>query len=884
MIFSWLSGLAARRFWRVAGTMAGNALTVALLATLGIFVDESAATMTARTIAAVPVDWQIQLVPGADIPAVTAAAEAAAPMTRRQTVGYAQIDGFEFTAADGGTQVTGAGQAVGLDKSYFDDFPRSARLLAGDFSGALLLQQTAANLHAGPGDKVTLHRPGIADATVTVTGVIDLKSADTFFQAVGVPAGAAPQAPPDNAIILPLPEWRAQFDPQAAVRPDSVRMELHLGLDHAALPANPQNAFLDVTGRANNFAVRVAGSAVMADNLATSIDAARADALYSYVLFLFLGAPGVVLAGLLTLVIAASGAERRRRDQALLRIRGASFSRLFALAALEATVIGVVGAAAGIVISVLIAHLALGLGSLTGASIVWLGAAALAGLLLATGAIILPAWRSARALSVVAARQVLGSRPPPLWQQIYLDLLLLALAGLVFWRTAATGYQVVLAPEGVSAISVDYTAFLAPFLLWVGGGLLGWRIADLLLHRGRKWLAVVLSPAGPLATFVAASLSRQRRRVAAGIALTGLAFAFASSTAIFNTTFEGQTRVDAELTNGSDLTVTGSTAAPAGAAIKALAAIPGVKAVEAMAHRYAYVGNDLQDLYGIDAKTIGAATSMANAYFAGGNAQATLAKLAADPAAVLVSDETVNDFQLALGDTLNLRLQAADRQYHVVPFTFAGIVREFPTAPRDSFLVANADYVAKMTGIAAREVVLMKVDGDLAAARAAAVVATRGLAGNVVSDLSEATHLIGSSLTAIDLGGLTRLELVFALLMAAAATGLVLALGFADRRRSFAIMTALGAKPKVLAAFIYGEAAVVLGGGTIIGLGLGTIVAEVLVSVLQGVFDPPPEGLAVPWGYLALLVVAAIAANGLASMNAMRQSRIDPAQRLRELQ
>jgi putative ABC transport system permease protein len=153
-----------------------------------------------------------------------------------------------------------------------------------------------------------------------------------------------------------------------------------------------------------------------------------------------------------------------------------------------------------------------------------------------------------------------------------------------------------------------------------------------------------------------------------------------------------------------------------------------------------------------------------------------------------------------------------------------------------------------------------------------------------VSDLTEATHLIGSSLTAIDLGGLTRLELVFALLMAAAATGLVLALGLADRRRGFAIMAALGAKPKVLAAFIYGEAAVVLGGGTIIGLGLGAIVAEVLVNVLQGVFDPPPEGLAVPWGYLVLLVVAALVANGLASMNAMRQSRIDPAERLRELQ
>jgi putative ABC transport system permease protein len=73
-----------------------------------------------------------------------------------------------------------------------------------------------------------------------------------------------------------------------------------------------------------------------------------------------------------------------------------------------------------------------------------------------------------------------------------------------------------------------------------------------------------------------------------------------------------------------------------------------------------------------------------------------LATLKNAPDGVLASDETVNDFQLSLGDTINRRLQpAVDHQYHPVPFRFIGIVREFPTAPRDSFLVANADYVAR---------------------------------------------------------------------------------------------------------------------------------------------------------------------------------------------
>ena len=101
-------------------------------------------------------------------------------------------------------------------------------------------------------------------------------------------------------------------------------------------------------------------------------------------------------------------------------------------------------------------------------------------------------------------------------------------------------------------------------------------------------------------------------------------------------------------------------------------------------HRYAYVGADLQDLYGIDPRSIGKATTMANAYFNNRDAETTLAKLAATRDGVLVSEETVQDFQLQPGDTVNLRLQsAADHQYHVVPFTFVGVAGEFPTAPKD---------------------------------------------------------------------------------------------------------------------------------------------------------------------------------------------------------
>jgi hypothetical protein len=55
--------------------------------------------------------------------------------------------------------------------------------------------------------------------------------------------------------------------------------------------------------------------------------------------------------------------------------------------------------------------------------------------------------------------------------------------------------------------------------------------------------------------------------------------------------------------------------------------------------------------------------------------------------------------------------------------------------------------------------------------------------GAVVQDINTQLRVTLSGLTALDLSGLTRLELAFAFLLAAAASGLALALGLVERRR-----------------------------------------------------------------------------------------------------
>jgi putative ABC transport system permease protein len=125
-------------------------------------------------------------------------------------------------------------------------------------------------------------------------------------------------------------------------------------------------------------------------------------------------------------------------------------------------------------------------------------------------------------------------------------------------------------------------------------------------------------------------------------------------------------------------------------------------------------------------------------------------------------------------------------------------------------------------------------------------------------------------------------ELTFALVLTAAAAGLVLALGLAVRRRMFALASALGATRRQLAGFVAGEAGITVAGGVLLGSVMGWGLSHMLVTVLTGVFDPPPSQLAVPWSYLGTLVAVAVGAIGLAAAGVIRSAARPSIAALRE--
>jgi putative ABC transport system permease protein len=373
--------------------------------------------------------------------------------------------------------------------------------------------------------------------------------------------------------------------------------------------------------------------------------------------------------------------------------------------------------------------------------------------------------------------------------------------------------------------------------------------------------------------------------IARGAAGLAVAIGLAASTAIFTATYDAQSSLDVALTVGGDVAVVeppGAHASPADG--DRYASAPGATRIEPLQHRFAYVGPDLQDLYGIRPATIGTAAPLRDSFVAGGTIEQALSGLAQTPDGVLLSAETLHDYQLHPGDPVRLQLQTGPTGiYQPVQFHVMGEIDEFPTAPKDSFIVANADYLSQATGSDAVSTFLITSSDPLRTAEALRdrLIGTGAEVHDVISARSSVATATG--LAATDLSGLSKLELGFGVLLALACSGLALTLGIADRRRALVILAVLGASSRQRGRFLAAEARALLAAGLTGGAVIAVGIDYLLIKVLTGIFDPPPEEPTLPWGYLASLGAATIAATvGVVTIYGRIAGRAGPAE-LRDL-
>jgi putative ABC transport system permease protein len=864
------------------------AASVALLGGMLLFVGNSLRTMSTSAVRSVPLDWQ------GPVTSFARDAKVAAGVARQPGVRQASATATApFAKAThrgaGGVTSAGKGSVLAVPPGYLNHI-KTFRFLRGGFKpGAIVLdQQMAATLKARIGDTVMLApRASTAPRRFRVSGVALVTAPDQLFQPLNPQLGPVPAQPPANVAILPIETFAKRFAPSlrtitpanigSSAQPgaqDGVQWQVQAQLGEVPLSGGSPSAALRRADRTRNRAERsLPGQVQFVDNLSDSLNTAAGDALYANTLYIMLAVPGALIALGLAYLAALGTIERDRRDLALMRARGATRRDLLKLAGAESLAIGLtaglLGAGAAFAaVSLLVS----GGAQLNGArSLTIVGVCILLATVGAAAARLGASYSSLRT-SVLEGRRRTHREHKPLWQKLYADVIALAISGLIYTLTARTGFSAVVNPDSNPTLSLSIYMFFAPALLWIGATLLLVRL------RGRVLGWTARRAAGGRATtmrgFLAASASRRGKAINRGLIVVGLLLAFGVNLGIFSATYDQQSKIDAQLTLGADVV---ATAPPEVAAKRGLAgrigSVPGVKATTALDHSYAYVGPDLQDTYGIDPVTFTRATTLRDSYFIDGSAKQMMSRLASTRDGILVSKETITDFSLRQGDLLKLRvLDHRSGAFRVVPFHVIGVVQEFPSAPKDSFMVTNLSYLQAAGQGSGPNVVFAKTSGDSTAVAKRVAAATRR-DGTKVESIDQQTAQTVSSITTVDLTGISQIEEAFVILLSASAMGLFVALGISERRQEFATMASIGASLGEIGAFVWSEAVIVLGAGVLLAAGLGWLLSKMLVAMLTHVFDPPPDALAIPWGFLAALGAAATAATVVATALAARELR-----------
>jgi putative ABC transport system permease protein len=477
--------LAAAELVRAPGRTLMRALVLAaavgLLGAMLLFIGHSLGTMTAGAVRSVPLDWQGPVGSSRSATRVATAVARQPGVAEAVPTATAPFAGLEHISPSAGTIGSGSGSILAVPPDYLVHLKTFRFLRGGLRPGQVVLdQQLAATLQAQPGDRVLLTpRRGSRPVRLRVSGIALVTAPDVLFQPLNPLLGPAQAQPPADIAILPLTTFTAKVAPAlhsissalgASAVPGSqigTQWQVQAQVDPAALAGSPAHAPALATQLRNRVERSLPGQVVFVDNLADNLNTTAGDAFYAETLYIMLAVPGALVALGLAYLAALGTVERDRQSLALLRARGARRRDLVMLAALESVVLGLLAGAIGTGLAlggVRLAGVSGGIGSVR--VLTTLGVCV--GLAVAGAAAArIGAGNAAFRGTVGEARRSVRRSRKPLWERLYLDLLCLCVAGLVYWLTARTGFSAVVNPDSNPTLSLSVYMFLAPALLWM---------------------------------------------------------------------------------------------------------------------------------------------------------------------------------------------------------------------------------------------------------------------------------------------------------------------------------------------------------------------------------------------------------------------------------
>ncbi len=821
-------------------------------------------------------------------------------------LGFAELAPGSLHA--GGASVDRPVKIFGFDAAYAARY-RAIRLAAGRFdpAGAQLSPEAARALGAKPGSRIRLDLPGGArPLALPVSGIVDLsRSRPLFNSRQGLKLEDFLYIP--DAIVVDPRVFRERVVPAfrsaSAARGAALAvkspptLEVDIALERGPLNSDPAVALAQTTHIAAQVRRIAPGQDYLLDNISNTLEVARGDAAVAKRMFLFLGLPGLLLAGFLAAYAGSILAASQRREQANLRLRGAHRGHLLRILAYRTAALAGVGALAGTLLGFVSALAVLGRPALMEAAtgkLVLSALVATTGGMLATGLAMYVPGRRALGRQISGERREMALAATPPWRRLRLDYIAVALTGIA--AAVAVRRGAFETPAGsVSAgqsISLPSHLLLLPLGAWIAGTVLAVRAPESVA----RWLPVARPPRfGALVPGVLGrSLKRRTGPLIIGVLGVGLVAAFGVGLATFASTYDAAKQADAEFTVGANLRLTPSPiAGRSGPAIRprdlevagVSRATPVVARLENAFMRSRF-NSDVHDLAAIDPAGFGATAALSDSFFPGASAAAAMAALAADPAAILVRADVADGLKLEVGDTAEVLLARGSRNQRERTMTVAGLFERFPGFPDGLDIVANLAYYRAETGLRDPDFFLVRTREPGRAGLAEAIASLRASpagAGRMSIDSTETSfNRDQSSLTALNVRGLVNLDSFFTLAISAAVMAIFVFGLMLQRRREYMTLRAQGMPAGRMKALVLGEASFVALGGLVAGVAVGSAVGLLLVGILTPLFILPPVVTA-PVGPVLLifgLVLGATLAAGSAALLILR--RLSPAELLRE--
>ncbi|MEO8697876.1 MAG: ABC transporter permease, partial [Acidimicrobiales bacterium] len=587
--------------------------------------------------------------------------------------------------------------------------------------------------------------------------------------------------------------------------------------------------------------------------------------------------PGVLVAAALAFTTSAALAASQRREQALLRLRGATPAQLRRLASSVAAVVGVLGSAAGLAAGYIAVTATRHRGSWSGTSVTRFAISA--ALAVVTGAIVtmigLRVLAKATAQpTFVADRRQFERGWAPTWMRRRLDFIALGVGAVILAVNAVTGGFRRTPGGETQTLALGFFVLLGPIALWLGLAMLATRLLHVVGARVTR--PDTTSPARSWRGANLRFIARRPARTGATILLGTLAIAFGVSLLTFVHTYDKGRSRDVAVGLGSDLRVIPAQITPAPAPPLTAADIA---SATPMRRLVATVGTDRRNVYAIDTATY-SSTVTATPIMQDGQG---VASLATNPNGVLVGWEFARDFSIHTGDTVKLTYKDAAGKPRVVTYTATGIFRAFAPASPSSELVVNVTSLPSALPHPDFYLARVAPGHTVAEVTSRINVAAGASASWRVATLADAFQREQTTLASLDLRGLARIETGGTALITTIGIALLGAFVVLERRREFAVLRAVGATTGQLLTGPGIEGALTVLASIALGVPIGLATASVSTRVLTLLFSLPAPAISIPVGQLAVLLGVTVVGSAAALTGALAAlARQRPSTVLRE--